>query len=185
MCFKCLLFDSPSRTLLDVVVGVSISCVTPVGYEPSLPPLFPCTPSCMLFMQSLNRLCAARNRWYELLRCSSSCDRRDCSAESCWTERVEMSTPPCGDWDILRFFEIQDMSYFWWTLEPKASARSSQGGSSVLRRTRSIGYLGTFFDLRPVRGSVQPCVQGCDLDRTELASIILNASISMILGQKW
>lgn len=79
-----------------------------------VPPLLPCTPSWMLVMQSLNRACAARSLWYEVLRCSSSCDSRACSADSCCTDSVPMSTPPPCDaaaWDIThggkaRAFEI-------------------------------------------------------------------------------
>lgn len=55
------------------------------------PSFLDATPSCMLLMQSLKRDCACRSRWYDCVRCSSSCDRRDCSCESCCVESVVRS----------------------------------------------------------------------------------------------
>lgn len=50
-------------------------------------------------MQSLKRDWAARRRWYDVLRCSSSWDSRAWSAESCCTDSEERSTAfwPAGE----------------------------------------------------------------------------------------
>jgi hypothetical protein len=50
----------------------------------------------MLAMQSRKRAWAERRRVYEVVRCSSSWDRRDWREESCGAERVRMSTEPGG-----------------------------------------------------------------------------------------
>jgi hypothetical protein len=64
--------------------------------ERCVPSVCPLTPVLTLLMQSRKRAWAERNRVYEVVRCSSSWDRRDWRAESCGAERVRMSTEPGG-----------------------------------------------------------------------------------------
>jgi hypothetical protein len=66
------------------------------GTESDLPSVCPLTPILTLLMQSRKRAWADRNRVYDVVRCSSSWDRRDWRAESCGAERVRMSTEPGG-----------------------------------------------------------------------------------------